>query len=176
MRLCSLVIRIGSCPESTRGTLVSGTALGSLTSELCSEERRGLTVNFKPGRKHDKHLPVALAPLKALQPRTPSPFTCQGCLYAGHPTVSSRSPQASRAPKRGDSRTGGGKAAPPHTPSLYLPAGLAHSQTSVPDCKTDQVMYRITTAFSLLIKENSRKSTHKIFMEISQISNNRENA
>ena len=59
-------MRIGSHTESTHGTLLSGTALGSPTSELCSEERRGLMVNFKPGRKQDKHLPIAAA-AKSLQ-------------------------------------------------------------------------------------------------------------
>lgn len=82
-----------------------------------------------------------------------------------------------RVPRRADKHQGAARLLR-LTPRLHLPAGLAHSQTSVPDCRIDQVKRSLTTAFSLLIrkKENPRKSTHKIFMEITQIFNNSEDA
>ena len=84
---------------------------------------------------------------------------------------------SSRVPKRADKHQGAARLLH-FTPRLHLPAGLAHSQTSVPDCRIDQVKCSLTTAFSLLIrkKENPRKSTHKIFLEITQIFNNSEDA
>lgn len=61
-----------------------------------------------------------------------------------------------RVPRRADKHQGAARLLR-LTPRLHLPAGLAHSQTSVPDCRIDQVQTQPHHSF-FSFNQKERKS------------------